>query len=277
MKLILFSLGIVIVAVVAAIAVATATWMLWDASKASDIETFRVIMGAFAGAFFAYLFVRFGDAMNKIYNRKEKNHTSIVRLQHYFNDCLNTTSDNLFIANNCIDVFSETNLNSGYPIYMNVFHEYPINTELLINLTNIDFLNEVYSLNTSLKKLNSSLASVDRAYGQVREGFVSKTIDVQSYLENARRTRERCEELVAFLTQQQFDLIKLLATTNLLLKNPPFLTRVILILVRNNYPKDFNPTLDAEIKRVQTEIEGISKADAERIRKVQDIKKNKAQ
>lgn len=274
MKSILFSLGITVVAIAAAIASATATWIFWDASKASDIETFRVIIGAFAGAFFAYLFVRFVDAMNKIYDRKEKNHTSIVRLQHYFNDCLNTTSDNLFIANNCIDVFSETNLNSGYPVYMNVFHEYPINTELVINLTNIDFLNEVYSLNVSLKKLNSSLASVDRAYGQVRDGFVSKTIDVQSYLENARRTRERCKELIAFLTQQQFDLVKLFATTNLLLKNPPFLTRVMLILVRNNYPKDFNPTLDVEIKRVQAEIEGIAKADEERIRKVQDIKKN---
>lgn len=274
MKSILFSLGVAIVAIAVAIVAATAIWMFWDASKSSDIETFRIILGAFTGAFFAYLFVRFGDAMNKIYNRKEKNHTSLVRLQHYFNDCLNTTSDNIFIANNCIDVFSEANLNSGHPIFMNVFHEYPINTELVMNLTNVDFLNEVYSLNVSLKKLNSSLASVDRAYGQVRDGFVSRTVDAQSYLENARRTRERCKELIAFLTQQQYDLVKLFATTNLLLKNPPFLTRIIQSLVRNSYPKEFNPMLDVEIKRVQAEIEGIAKADGERIRKVQDIKKN---
>src|SRR5712691_6181689 len=107
MKSALFGIGIVIVSLVAAILAASAVWVFWDAWKAVDRDAFRALVSAFAGAFFAYLFVKFADGFKKIYDRKEKNHTSLIRLQHYFNDCLNITSDNLFIAEDCIKVFNE--------------------------------------------------------------------------------------------------------------------------------------------------------------------------
>ena len=60
MKSVLFGIGVAIVAVAAAIAATSFTWVFWDAWKAYDLEAFRALVGAFAGAFFAYLFVRFG-------------------------------------------------------------------------------------------------------------------------------------------------------------------------------------------------------------------------
>lgn len=240
MTSILFGLGVAIVAVAAAIAAASAAWVFWDAWKATDLEAFRALMGAFAGAFFAYLFVRFGDAMKKVYDRKEKNHTSLVRLQHYFNDCLNTTSDNLYIASDCIGVFTDARLTSGnHPIYMNVFHQYQVDTELLIGLTNLDLINEMASLNAGLKKLNESLATIDRAYGQIRDAFISKTISESDYLENARRTRDRCVQIKPFLTQTHDDLVRLFAVAKLLMKNPPLFVRITQALVRTKYPKGF--------------------------------------
>jgi hypothetical protein len=270
MKSILFGLGIAIVAVAAAIAASSATWVFWDAWKASDLEAFRAIVGAFAGAFFAYLFVRFGDAMKKVYDRKEKNHTSLVRLQHYFNDCLNTTSDNLYIANDCIGVFTEARLTSGnHPIYMNVFHQYQIDTELVIGLTNLDLINEMASLNAGLKKMNESLATIDRAYHQIRDAFISNTISEKDYLENARQTRDRCAQVRPFLNQTNDDLVRLFAVASLLLKNPPFLVRVTQALVRTKYPKGFETLLDREITEVKAGMKTIAKASEQRIREAE--------
>ncbi len=227
-------------------------------------------MGAFAGAFFAYLFVRFGDAMKKIYDRKEKNHTSLVRLQHYFNDCLNTSSDNLYIANDCIRIFSEARLTSGgHPIYMNVFHQYQIDGELMIGLTNLDLINEMASLNTALKKLNNSLATIDRAYGQIRDAFIAKTISETDYLANARLTRDRCIQVRPFLSHTQDDLVRLFAVVQLLLKNPPFLVRITQTLVRTKYPKGFEALLAQETAKVKAGMEAIAQSSEQRIREAE--------
>lgn len=271
MKSALFGIGIAIVSVVAAIVAASAVWVFWDAWKASDRDAFRALVGAFAGAFFAYVFVRFADGFKKIYDRKEKNHTSLVRLQHYFNDCLNITSDNLFIADDCVRVFNEQRLQAGeLSIYMNVFHPYPIDRELLIGLTNVKFVNEVYSLNVEFSKLNDSLATVDRAYVQVRDAFVAKHVDAATYLLNARRTCERCTELRGYLLQNKQELIRLFAITNLLLNDRPFLVSVIRSLTQTSYPKDFEAALAPEVLRVTSEMEGIARASAKRIQDAQN-------
>lgn len=270
MNSVLFAFGIVIVSVAAAIAAGSAAWVFWDAWKASDLDSFRALVGAFAGAFFAYLFVRFGDGLKKIYDRREKNHTSLVRLQHYFNDCLSTASDNIFIADECISVFDENRLQGNeHPIFMNVFHPFPIDRELIIGLTNLKFVNEVYSLNVGFKKMNDSMATVDRAYGQIRDAFVAKQISIADYVLNVRRTRQRSIQLRAFLVQMKQDLIRLFATTNLLLKDPPFLVRVIQFAAETRYPKYFEMALSQEIARVAAEMEGIAQESAKRIQEAE--------
>lgn len=270
MRSFLFAIGVAIVAISAAIAAGSVTWLFWDIWKATDLEAFRAIIGAFSGAFFAYLFVRFGDAFKKIYDRKEANHTALVKLQHYFNDCLNITSENIFIVDNCVGVFTEARLASeDVPIYMNSFHDYPINRDIVISLTNTDFLNEVYSLNISLQKMNGSLTTIDRAYSQLRDALLAKNVDSGTYKTNARQYRERCIEIKAFLLQLKDDLIHLFAISNLLQKDRPFLIRIIQKFVRSTYPKNFSTELLIEKTRVAAEIESYAKASAENIKKTQ--------
>lgn len=271
MKPALVAIGIAIVAVAAGLVAASGAWLFWDAWKSSDLEAFRALVGGFAGAFFAYLFVRMGDALKKLYDRKETNHTALVKLQHYFNDCLNATSDNLFIINDCASVFSEERLGTNQaPLYMNAFHTYVIDRETVTKLTNLDFLNEVYSLNVSLNKTNHSLGTIDRAYILFRDALIAKNIDIPIYQANARRYRDRCLEMRGFLMQLQGDLIRLYAITNLLLKGDrPFFLVVLQRLVRTAYPKNFQALLAVEHPRVKAEMEALAKASADRNREAQ--------
>lgn len=270
MRALLFICGVAIAALAAAILGGSASWLFWDAWKSSDLEAFRALVGGFSGGFFAYLFVRFGDALKKIYDRKELNHTTLVKLQHYFNDCLNTTSDNLFIAKDCEGVFSDARRSSNeVPIYMNSFHQYPINRDLVANLTNVDFLNEVYSLNVSLHKMNDSLATIDRGYAQLRDSLLAKNVDSETYKLNAWRYKDRCVEIQGFLLQLKGDLIRLFAASNLLLGDRPFFVRVLHASVRTSYKKGFATKLEQERQRVAVEMEAIAEKSAERIREAQ--------
>jgi len=271
MKAALFALGVTIAAAAAAIAAGSAVWIFWDAWKGSDLEGFRALLSGFAGAFFAYLFVRFGDGMKKIYDRKEKHHTTLVRLQHYFNDCLNITGDNVFVADDFLRAFDERRLQAGErPIFMNQFQQYPIDRELVIGLTNLNFANEVYTLNVELRKLNDSLAAADRAYVQPKEAFIAKNIDLATYLANARLSRDRCRELKGFLLQVRRDLTRLFAISNLLIKDAPFLVRVVRALTISKYSRTMTKDLDAEIVRLNAEIEAGAEASRKRIQEVQE-------
>lgn len=270
MKTFFFLVGVAIAVLAGAIVGGSASWLFWDAWKSSDLEAFRALVGGFSGGFFAYLFVRFGDAFKKVYDRKELNHTTLVKLQHYFNDCLNTTSDNLFIAKDCQGVFTEARRASPeVPIYMNSFHQYQINRDYVANLTNVDFLNDVYSLNVSLHKMNDSLATIDRSYAQLRDSLLSKNVDPETYKVNAWRYRDRCVEIQGFLLQLKEDLIRLFAAANLLLADRPFFVRVLQALVRTSYSKGFGPKLERERVRVTAEMEAIAAKSAERIREAQ--------
>lgn len=265
LKRLFYILGLVVIFGVVTLTTTSAAWIFWDSWKNSDVEAYRALLGGFVGAFFAYIFVRLGDALNKIYDRKAKNHTSLVRLQHYFNDCLNTTSDNIFIADDCIRIFSESNLNSGSPVFMNVFHEYPIDNELIVTLTNIDLINELASIRASIIKMNSSLASIDRAYSQIRSAFISQNMPRADYIHNARSTRLRCVEIKPFLEQISEELIRLYAVINILLKRPPFLIWVNGYLTRTSYPKDMTKELLTELPMVQKGIEDNASKSKERI------------
>jgi hypothetical protein len=270
MKSIFFLFGVLVVSVAGSLAGGSAIWLFWSAWKDTDLEAFRALVGGFAGAFFAYIFVRFGDALKKIADRKELNHTNLVKVQHYFNDCLNTTHDNKFIVNDQRRIFTaERRASPESLIYMNKFLLYSIDRDLVINLTNTDFINEVVSLNVGLRKLNDSLATIDLSYAQLRDAFLAKNIDADIYKENAWQYHHRCLEIEGFLTQTKSDLVRLFAVANLLLQERPFFVRILQALVRSKYPGGFDAKVKIEKAKVQSEMDVIAKASARRIEEAQ--------
>lgn len=265
MRDVLFALGVAVVAAVAAIAATSATWIFWEAWRGTEREAFRALLGAFSGAFFAFLFIRLGEGLKRVYDRKEKNEVALVRLQHYFNDCLNITGDNVYLADDTLQIFDEKRLQlNELPICTNRFQHYPIEREILLGLTNTDFLNDVYTLNVGLQKLNHSLAATDRSYEQIMEAFISKKIEPPTYVENVRHSKPKYIELREFLLETQDDLVRLFAAANLLRRDVPFLLRVIGALTKSKYSETFEAKLQAEIPRVQAEIQ--SGAEKSRVR-----------
>ena len=204
MQRILIGLGVIFVAAIAVIAVVSATWIFWEAWHGSDHEAFRALVGAFSGAFFAFLFLRFAEAGKRIFERKEKNYNTLVRLQHYVNDCLNITGDNIFVIDDFHRCFSEDRLDRGeLAVFINRFQQYPIDPELVIGLTNLQFANELYTLHVELRKMNDSLATLDRSYEQVMDAFISKKIDNATYVVNVKTSRNRYREIREFLNANE--------------------------------------------------------------------------
>jgi hypothetical protein len=264
----LFAFGTVVVAAAAAILVGSAAWIFWDAWKSSDLETFRALVGGFTGAFFAYLFIRFGDALKKLYDRKEINHTALVKLQHYFNDCMNAMNDNVFIVDDCARALTDERLEGEHAaLYGNRFQLCAIDRENIGKLTTVDYLNDVSSLLVSLTKTNHSLQSIERSYELFRDAALAKNIELPVYQMNARLYRDRCLEMRPFLKQQLDELVRLYAIANILLEDRPFFVSVILRFSRSTYPDNLEQRLGTEVPKVK---KGIAMNAESSRRKIQD-------
>jgi hypothetical protein len=263
-----YAASIVLLGFILAVAGASGTWIFWEAWRGSDREVFRALLGGFAGAFFAFFFLRIGEGLKQLFVKQEKNHVALVATEHYLNNCLGITGDNVFVADDFLELVSEGRLSSeSAPVYLNSFTKYEIDRALLLGLTNIDLVNQLYSLNSSLRKLNDSMGATDRANDQLRGAFLSKPETFrESYIENMRVQRRKYIELRGFMIQARDDIIDAIASERVLLKSPPFFIWLLRLLTRGKYSSRFNRRFPSELAEVNKEIEQVGRASAERIK-----------
>lgn len=224
---------------------------LWGGTEAKSREMF---FGAFVGAFFAFIFVRLGEALTRIYERKARHYKAVIKLEHYFNYILNTLNENRFIIEHFREVFSDEVIDRGdTPLFTSRLHDIPFSKEDVIDLANLTFANAVFNFNVHVAKLNNSMASTNRSYELFSSAFVDGKIARDSYIANVRRHKERLIELEGFIKKTEKDSIYLLACSRVLSKNAPFLSRIIRRVARVTTSPTFEQDVALEIKVMEQE------------------------
>ncbi|HHT9127438.1 MAG TPA: hypothetical protein ACFYEE_01610 [Candidatus Wujingus californicus] len=247
---------------------------LWDGTDAKPREMF---FGAFVGAFFAFIFVRLGEALTRIYERKARHYNALIRLEHYFNYILNTLNENIFIIEHFRKVFSDEVIDRGEtPLFASRLHDIPFSKEDVIDLANLTFANAVFNFNVKVAKMNNSMASTNRSYELFSSAFVDGKTNPDSYIANVKRHKERLSELQGFIEETKEDSIRLLARSRVLSKNAPFLSRIICRVARVTTSPTFEQDVASEIKVMRQEILENAQQSGERIRKAQSRKRNGA-
>jgi len=255
----------VIVAFVAAIALGIFVDLFW----ASDNKPSEAFRGAFLGAFFAFLFVRLGDGLTKIYARQAAARNKLVELQHRLLEILNTVHDDLYIAKKLAEFKIALKSSPPVPIFMNKF---AMLTRLgdLLSLGNIDLINELKGRDIDIRKLNDSMETWQKSYGEVKDAFIKKTIDERTYLFNAEEAGQQGQELSEYMTAVQQDLIGSLAAVRLLAEHDTLLGKIIQWTSLTKFPKGFEEQRASERLRILAEVregdEGVSAVQALRNR-----------
>ena len=221
----------------------------------TDLEFASKMTGAFAGAFFAFLFVRIGDALTRFYDRQKKSYNGLVRLEYLCNEYLNRISDNVFIIDDFSKIATDSMAKNEPFIYMNTLHEFIIPKDILLDLANIDLINEVFSFYADTEKMNHSIATVNRFYSEIKDAFVQQKIDYGTYKTNVSIGLAKMTELRKFLLGLDQETKKMASTTRLLSKDKPFLTYLIHLSSREYLSKRIKNKVPSEIKKLEAEIE----------------------
>lgn len=249
--------------------IATAAFLFFKAIFGTESGVRKDFSAAFMGAFFAFLFLRLGEACTLIYKRQATNRNALVKLQHHFNDCLNLINDNMFIIDTFFSVFEDYSSDQEEPrIFSNRLKPIPIEKDLVVDLLNLDIINEIYTLHVDLRKLNDSMETANNMIEGPSEAFIGKIINHPTYVANIDQLKPLMQDLKKFLNAAVKDIIKEQASSNLLLKNEPVLSIIIRLSSLKHYSESHKKALPKEIDRIKKQIEEIGNESADRIQKI---------
>lgn len=177
-------------------------------------------VSAFAGALFAFLFVRLADFLDAIYKRQKLHYNSLVTLETQLNEIGTIMHDNLYIMPNFRRVILTGN------VYFNNLHTVFIDKSHYEKLYDIQLLNELFSYNYQLRRINDDIETITNGYNELKS-VLFQTNNLDHYKANTKLMAEQLQILEAFIKDIQEQTIKLWARIRVQIRNDiPLGTRI---------------------------------------------------
>jgi hypothetical protein len=206
--------------------------------------------GAFTGAFFAFLFLRLAEFFSKIHERQVKHFNSLVILETQLNELGGIIHDNIYLI-----PFFKTSITSGN-IYFSKLRSMPIDKSHYENLHDIYLINDLFSYNYQLRKLNDDIDSLADGYSDIKNAYIQHNIQKQDYLINARISAELLVTLEVFLMDMEESTVQLMAKVRLMSKRDvPLGTRIARLFIHTSGSKLKKSEIESESKKLRKEIE----------------------
>ena len=232
---------------------------------------------AFLGAFLAFIFVRLGDFFKSYSDRTTKSHSALIKLEHTLNGLLTTLDDNIYVIETFEKIFkdyTENNKPTHVFVWANRLHRVAKLDELILELLNIDLINELFSLNVHLIKLNESMDTINGAYAESKDAMISGRIDRDNYLTNVGKIHTGLLDIKRFLSDSIEETTQALAAVRVLAKKRPLMGYVLRRIAGHKYGKTFSAKRSEEILKIRNELETVKSESQERINKVLARKDN---
>lgn len=217
-----------------------------------DTNTELLIQGfsAFTGAFFAFLFLRLAEFFSKIYERQVKHYNALILLETQLNELGGIVHDNIYLI-----PFFRNAITSGN-IYFSKLSQLPIDRSHYLTLHDIELINELFSFNYQLRKLNDDIESLADGYADIKNAYIQHHIEKQDYLVNAQISAEHLTALEAFLGDIENRTVQLMAKVRLMAKRDvPLGTRLVRFFIHTSGAKFITKEIAEETRKLQKEIE----------------------
>src|SRR5689334_3892777 len=127
-------LELLLVLAAALFLVAIGTGVAVDVFWASDPKAPEAFRGGFIGAFFAFLFVRAGDFLSKLFERSRRNSQLLLTLQHRYVEVGETLSNNRHLLEFWNQLAAPRSPQEGIPLWTNRLHMAEVPRDLIVEL-----------------------------------------------------------------------------------------------------------------------------------------------
>lgn len=232
----------------------------------NDTGFIKIVVASFAGAFFAFLFLRVGEILEKYYQRQVKHFNALVSMEVFLDELGTIIHDNIYLLPSF-----RTTINSGN-VYASILRPLPIRREYYEELHDIKLINELYKLNYDIRRINDDLESANDWYLHLREIYTTGQMKPDHYIENAKILSENLKVIQAALMLLLEDVIRLNAIVKIrLTMDKPLLTRIIHFIIDSTRQDITKRQIEEKMTELKGEIENSGKDSKPRIEKIKEM------
>jgi hypothetical protein len=181
---------------------------------------------------------------------------------------LGELDDNVYVIETFEELYDNNVKNQEHSrvfVWANRLTPVKVLDDLLIDLLNIDLINELFTLNVDLRKLNESMETINGAYKESKDALISKTIDAENYIENLTRIHKNLLEIKKFFLDSISETARALSAVRVLAKNRPLIGYLLKRLPSYKYGRKFKAKRENELKTLRREMNEIKKDSKSRI------------
>ena len=212
-------------------------------------QTITNAIVAFFGAFFAFSFVKLGEIVNRKRKRNVEHINAVIKFQHIFNKSINSLQQSKTFLDNSVKALE------AKKILTLSFFELPIHDELVYDLKNIDFMNEVYAIFRDYEAINLDLHTLTSSYNEVKNFFFENKISKEDFIFNVKEYTERMSKLSNYLWEIKIKSIRLFAISRILAREDKKWNFFFGPHVGKHYSKKFNEILKSKMTEVEKEFQ----------------------
>ncbi len=236
------------------------------AFKSNDNDFTKTVVASFAGAFFAFLFLRVGEILEKYYQRQLIHFNALVSMEVSLDELGTIIHDNIYLLPSF-----RTTINSGN-VYASTLRPLPIRRDYYEKLHDVELINELYKLNYDIRRINDDLESANDWYSHIREIYTTGQMKADHYIENAKILSENLKLLQAALILLLDDTIRFHAVVKIRLSmDKPLLTRIMHFIIDKTRQKIVEKQIKAKITQLKEEIEKSAEDSQPRIEKIRKM------
>jgi hypothetical protein len=189
-----------------------------------------------------------------------EHYNGLVHLEYSLNEMMDVCEQNVSRVDEairrCHDLASMPAMPELIPLS---FRSVPVDKNVLLLLSNIDLINEVFGLNAELQRVNDTLSTLENAMARVATWMAEGKLGQPPYSSALGALGRALFEFQQFLKAASNHAIGVLALVRLLQREKPFLVRLTRLLTRSRFSKKQLAMKDREVAKIHEEVRLVQK------------------
>ncbi len=222
-------------------------------------------LAAFAGAFFAFIFLRLAEVLNAIAARQKKHYDALVYYETQVWQVGSSLLDNLYSLTGMRNA-----LNLGMVNFVSLA-VVPFDTDRITEIYNLHLINRLFQFSHRVRRVREDQANLEKGYDEMRLAFLQKFLDHPQYVQNGKVIIDgMIYPLLGEIEDLREEGIAISAEIQLLCESDmPLLTRFIRFF---NPPSVVGPDLESVKRKVEIINKEMDAGYKESVKRIERIK-----